>query len=165
MHFCSYTSWPSRTLPLPFGKPAPLGGMLMSKRAIRSSVAGSPSAGPLTVVAGGVAQAARAKSAMAACLRVDIFHAPVGFHRQRDDRVVVETVVGRVARDPLLARRLHATFLIGGAALQHRRLSGPLPRHAKAHEAARALFAIELGLAPRRAAVAGHLDAADTSGA
>src|SRR5437868_6504265 len=167
-HFCSYTAAPARAVPLPFGSPAPFGGMLMSQRAISAAETVSPSAGPF---AGGVARwaahAATSTSAAAAATRlcIDMAHAPLGVHRPGDDRIVVEAVGRRIAREPFLARRLHASVLVGRPALQRRRLPFPFPRQAKAHQGLRPLRAVERGLAPARAAIGRHFDAAQAPGA
>src|SRR6266704_5842612 len=137
-HFCSYTCRPWRALPPPPGSPAPLGGMPMSQRATSSALTAAPNAGGLPGAGCRPAHAASAaaKAAMTTARSdVDILHAPVCFHRPADDRIVVIADIGRELRNPLLARRLHAPALVGGAALQHRRLPFPFPRQAKAHQA------------------------------
>src|SRR5258708_24113725 len=162
MHFCSYTCSPWRALPPPFGKPAPLGGMLMSQRATSSALTAAPKAGGLPGADGRLAQAASAAAPIAmTTLRsdVDIFHAPVCAHRPADDGIIVIAHVRCELRTPLFARRLHAPLLVGGAALQHRRLPGPFPGQAKAHQALRAFLSGKRGLRPGGAAVGGDFDA------
>src|SRR5205085_9799314 len=90
-HFCSYTAAPARAVPLPFGSPAPFGGMLMSQRAISAADTVSPSAAPF---AGGVARwaahAATGTSAAAAATRlcIDMAPAPVGVHPPGGARIL-----------------------------------------------------------------------------
>src|SRR5436190_11057876 len=141
-HFCSYTAAPVRAVPLPLGKPAPLGGMLMSQRAISACATGSPSAGPFGCVARSLAQLVSSRTAATAAMRsrVDMMHAPVGIERPGNDRVIVEAVRRRIARQPFVARRLHASLLVRRPALQHRRLALPFPRQAKAHQRLRPLL-------------------------
>src|SRR5581483_5971309 len=153
---------PARGVPLPLGSPAPLGGILMSYRAISAAATGSPSRGPLAVgVVRWPAQLASRASAAAAAMRLCIYmaHAPVGFNRPGHDRVVVEAVRRRITREPFLARRLNAPLFVAGAALKHRRLAFPQPRQSKAHQCLGPLFAVERRLTPRRAAVGRDLDA------
>src|SRR5713101_2273311 len=95
MHFCSYTCRPWRALPPPFGNPAPLGGMLMSKRAISSALTAAPNAGGLPGAGCRLAQAASAAAAITTMrLDVNIFHASVCPHRPAHDGVVVIVVGG-----------------------------------------------------------------------
>src|SRR5688572_2927212 len=135
----------------------------MSQRAISAALTGEPNAGTLT--GADVGWAAQAESAAVAAttrrLGVNIFHAPVRIHGPADDRVVVKAVVRRVARLPLLARRLDIALFVGGAALQHRRLAGPLPGQAEAYQGFRTLFAGERRIGPCRAAIGGDLGAPD----
>jgi hypothetical protein len=68
-----YTVSPCFAVPLPAGKPAPLGGMLMSQAATSCAVAGRPKLGP--VVGAGdplsvVAQAASNATASPAVMRL-----------------------------------------------------------------------------------------------
>src|SRR6267378_3537213 len=142
--------------------------MLMSQRAISSALTALPNAGGLPGTGGRLAQAASAAAPIAmTTLRsdVNIFHAPVCAHRPADDGIVVVADVRSELREPRLARRLHAPLLVGGAALQHRRLPRPFPGQVKTHQALRALFADERGLGPACTAVGGDFDAADASGA
>src|SRR5258708_80324 len=162
MHFCSYTCSPWRALPPPFGKPAPLGGMLMSQRATSSALTAAPNAGGLPGAVCRLAQAASAAAAIALrTLRsdVDIFHAPVCAHGPAHDGVVVIDHSGRILCKPRLARRLHAPLLVVCSDLQHRFSARPFPRQAKTHQALRALFADERRLRPGRAAVGGDFHA------
>src|SRR5258708_8167423 len=138
--------------------------MLMSKRAISSALTAAPNAGGLEGAGCRLAQAASAATAIATTrLDVDIFHAPIRAHAPAHDGVVVIGVGARVLREPHLARRLHAPLLVGGAALQHRFLSGPFPGEAEAHQGLRAFLAGESGVGPGRAAVGGDFDAPDAS--
>src|SRR5260370_22614429 len=97
MHFCSYTCSPWRALPPPLGSPAPLGGMLMSQRAISSALTAAPNAGGLPGAGCRLAQAASAAAQIAmTAVRsdVDMFHAPVCAHRPAHDGVVVIGIGG-----------------------------------------------------------------------
>src|SRR2546423_1922681 len=155
-----------RPLPPPPGSPAPLGGMLMSQRATSSALTEAPNAGGLPGAGCKLAQAASAaaKTAMTrARSDVDIFHVPVRAHRPADDGIVVITHVRRELREPDFARRLHAPFLVGSAALQHRRSASPFPGKTKTHQALRPLLADEPRLRPARAAVGGDFDPADAA--
>src|SRR5438552_19042341 len=95
--------------------------MLISERAISSALTAAPNAGGLPGEAGRLAQAASAAAAITTMRSdVDIFHAPVSAHRPAHDGVVVIGIGGCVLRLPRLARGLHPSLLVGGAALQHR---------------------------------------------
>src|SRR2546425_4770140 len=99
--------------------------MLMSQRATSSALTAAPNAGVLPGAGCRLAQAASAAAPIAITTvlsDVDILHAPVGTDRPAHYGVVVEADVRRELRAPLLARRLHAPLLVGGAAPQHRRL-------------------------------------------
>src|SRR5258706_2305744 len=134
MHFCSYTCSPWRALPPPLGKPAPLGGMLMSQRAISSALTAAPNAGWRDGACAAQATRLAAPTVMTMRLDVNIFHAPVHAHSPAHDGVVVIIVGGRVLRDPRLARGLHAPLLVGRAALQHRLQALPFPGQAETHQ-------------------------------
>src|SRR5260221_5751145 len=130
-------------MPLPAGKPAPLGGMLMSQRAISSALTAAPNAGWRDGPCAAQATRLAAPTAMTMRLDVNIFHAPVRAHRPAHDGVVVIDHSSRILRKPHLARRLHAALLVGRAALQHRLLALPFPGQAETHQGLRAFLSGE----------------------
>src|SRR5580765_7441551 len=141
---------PMAAVPLPGGRPAPSGGMLMSQAAISAGVAGWPRFGPSTLRAAAgwprsgpstlraAAQPASAAAASAATtLRVYILHLPVGRHAPRLDRVVVEDDVAAVHGDELVALGLRRPRAVRRAALQHGGCAVPFPRGAKPRQRTR----------------------------
>src|ERR1044071_4703226 len=110
--------------------------MLISQRASSSGLIGAPRPGALRVSTGCMLQAASDNAARATIrLDIDIRHAPVLGHAPAHNRMVVKDVGGGILCEPVLARRLHTSPLIGRPSLQDRRLAGPLPGQAKAHQA------------------------------
>src|SRR5262245_54255484 len=91
----AYTASPCLGVPLPAGRPSPLGGMLMSQAAISRAAAARPSPGPVVgagdsapVVAQDAVTVASAMPVMAR-LNEDIGDAPVGRHFPGLNRMIV----------------------------------------------------------------------------
>src|SRR5580765_4823092 len=128
---------PMAAVPLPGGRPAPSGGMLMSQAAISAGVAGWPRSGPSTLRAAASQPASAAAVSTATTLRVYILHLPVGRHAPRLDRVVVEDDVAAVQGDELVALGLRRPSAVRRAALQHGGCAVPFPRGAKPRQRTR----------------------------
>src|SRR5258706_1247273 len=138
--------------------------MLMSKPASCCALTGSPTLGDGVPAGCGVAHAASAAAANTRRrLGVDIFYAAVGADRPAHDGVVVKADIGREARLPFAPRRLHAAFLVRGAALQDRGSAFPLPRMAEAHQRLGALGAGHGRGGPGLAAVVRGFATADSA--
>src|SRR6185312_13307655 len=80
-----------------------------------------------------------------------------------DDCVEVKISLAATFLDEYVALRLHVPRLVGRAALQDRGFAVPLPRHAKAREAAGHDRFLQMRFSPRRAAVGRDLDLGDTA--
>src|SRR2546427_3865384 len=105
--------------------------MLMSHAAISSGVAARPRFGPSAANATAEVRA-KPEAAMRIALHVDMLHlALVGNGPGRDGIGVIDRPVAAPG-DHLLARRLDVTGLVGGAALQDRRVAVPTPWNAEA---------------------------------
>src|SRR5580704_1953297 len=142
----------------------------MSQAAASASLIGLPNFGT------SAANAALAISANAPAtlivLHVDMADRPLGIdtparnaihmiHREGRD-------IGRVARlaafgDELLARRLHITGLVGGAAHDHGRLAAPLPWHAETGQRLGQHRRLKRRQGPALATVGRDLDLCDTA--
>src|SRR5687767_9421944 len=136
-----YTASPCFAVPLPAGKPTPLGGILMSHAATSCAVATRPRLGPvvgtgdpLSVVAQAADRTANASPAIARS-EINIGDAPVSCDFPGLDRMVVIALLRRQFRKQRRARRLHVSFLVDGTALEQRALAVPLPRHAESRHA------------------------------
>src|SRR5215467_1155476 len=165
-HFCSYTRAPAAAVPLPGGKPAPSGPTLMSQPAICAGVASRPRFGPsiVVVVTPRPAQPpTTSASARATRSRVDMLHLAVRRHAPGLDAVEVKGPVVAVLGDELLALRLHATRVVGGARLEYGRAAVPPPRKPEARERARQHGRHQRRIHPGPAAVGGHVDFLDGS--
>src|SRR5689334_8339320 len=137
-HLCAKIAAPCAAVPLPGGKPSPLGETLMSQAAISSAVIGLPRSGPAAKAP--VAASAAAASA-APSSRVDMFHLAVALDSPARRAVVVladecRDGLGALALatlgDDLRARRLRVSRLVPRAALQDRGAAVPAPRNAEA---------------------------------
>src|SRR5262245_676629 len=99
-------------------------------------------------VAKTVAVTVAGSAAPTMCLRTDMAHLSV-----RVDRPTGDAVGHIVPGEPTLGdhrgtRPLHVAGVVGAAALQHRRLAVPAPRHLEAHQRLRQHLRLERGLGP-----------------
>src|ERR1700733_5447462 len=95
---------PCWTVPLPTGRPAPSGPMLMSQVARSSGEIGLPRVG---LWADAPAPRAGGTAAVARVLRIDIFHLAASGHGPGLDHVAMIIAAVAAQRDELRARGLH----------------------------------------------------------
>src|SRR5215471_1748642 len=157
-HFAMYTASPCFTVPLPGGRPAPSGPMLMSQEARSSGEIGLPRLGLCWAATGDASARRRAGAAATKILRIDIFHLAIAGHGPGLDHVVVVNTAVAAQRDELRAGRLDVTSLVGGAALQHRGAAVPLPCHTEPRRSLRQHWLLQRRLAPALAAVGRYLN-------
>src|SRR5215468_3485285 len=118
-HFAEKTASPCLTVPLPGGRPAPSGPMLMSQEARSSAEIGLPRLGLCCANAGDASANRTAGAATPKNLHIDIFHLAIAGHGPGLDHVVVIDAAVAAQRDELGAAWLDVSGLVGRAALQH----------------------------------------------
>src|SRR5215471_3673327 len=161
-HFAEKTASPCLTVPLPGGRPAPSGPMLMSQEPRSSTEIGLPRLGLCCWANASGASAKRTAGAAATRnLRIDIFHLAIACDGPRLDHVVMVNAAVAAQPDELLAARLDVASLVGRTALQHRRAAVPLPCHAEAGRGFRQHRLLQRRESPALAAVGRHLDLGD----
>src|SRR5215831_18858494 len=160
-HFAEKTASPCLTVPLPGGRPAPSGPMLMSQEARSSGEIGLPRLGLCCANAGDASARSTAGAAATRNLRIDIFHLAIAGDGPGLDHVVMVIAAVAAQLDELCAAWLHVAGLVGRTALQHRRSAVPLPRHAEAGHGFRQHWLLQRRETPALAAVGGHLDFGD----
>src|SRR3989442_15152132 len=133
---------PCAAVPLPGGKPAPSGWMLMSQAAISAGPIAFPRFGP-SAKAGLQTRASTSTTAKLSRSRVDMRDLPLAVDRPARDAVVVLARKGRGGRDrsrlaavghDLSPGRLDVAGLVPRARLQDRRTAIPAPRHTEPRE-------------------------------
>src|ERR1017187_10603171 len=161
---------PCAGVPEPSGRPLPSGAMELSQAAASCSLMGLPNFGASAAKA--AVEASTSAAAMTAVLDIDMADSSLGIDAPA--RNTIDVIhweggdIGRVARraafgEELLARRLHGSALVGGAALQHHRLTAPIPRHAETGERLGQHRRLKRGEAPALAAVGGDFHLGDTA--
>src|SRR5438034_107419 len=153
---------PCAAVPLPGGKPSPLGETLMSHAAISSGVIGLPRSGP---AAKALVVASASAASAAPSSRVDMLHLPVAVDSPARGTVVVLAdergdgpnvlALATLGHD-LRARRLHVSRLVPRAALQDRRAAVPAPWNAEAGERLGEHGLLQCSFCPTPAAVGGN---------
>src|SRR5258706_3486018 len=155
---------PCSAVPLPGGKPAPLGSMSMSHSARSAAVIGFPRFG-LSPCAPPMARARAHDSDTKIALRVRMGDLPLGVDRPADDGVEMMVLEPQhrghrrqlaAGRNELRARGLGIAALVPGATLQDGRSPAPAPRHAESRKrhgplpatCSTELFAIDLLMTP-----------------
>src|SRR6266446_1531625 len=127
---------PCSAVPLPGGRPAPLGSMSMSHSARSAGVIGFPRFG-LSACAPPMARARVHDSDTKIALRVRMSDLPLGVDRPADDGVEMMVLEPQhrghraAGRNKLRARGLGIAAFVPGAALQDGCLPVPAPRHAE----------------------------------
>src|SRR5262245_39909724 len=138
---------PIAAVPLPAGKPAPSGPMLMSQPAMSCAVTGIPRFGPscasanVSVVSAPTPAANASPFVAIALAAINLYVDIADLPRSRDvpalDRVVVIAVVRAARADQCRAGGLNRTGVVDRAAHQHARAAVPAPRHPEAHRGLR----------------------------
>src|SRR5215471_1039476 len=162
-HFAANTASPCFTVPLPGGRTAPSGPMLMSQDARSSGEIGLPRLGLCWANTGDANAKSSAGAAATKILRIDIFHLAIAGYGPGLDHVVVVDAAVAAQRDELRAARLDVAGLVGRTALQHRGAAVPLPGHAEARRRLRQHRLLQRRNAPALAAVGRHFDLGDLS--
>src|SRR5438105_12301021 len=118
---------PGAAVPRPGGSPAPSGPTLISHGAISAGAMGSPNCGDCACAE--VATRTAAQNAMRSSIHIG--RLPLLVDAPACNRVVVIEAAKSALGGELRARRLHHAGVVGGAALQNRRATVPLPRRAE----------------------------------
>src|SRR5580700_8429036 len=164
---------PCSAVPLPGGKPAPLGSMSMSHSARSAGVIGFPRFG-LSPCAPPIASARPhdSNSDTKIALRVRMGDLPLGVDRPADDGIEMMVLEPQhrghrrqlaAGRNELRARGLGIAALVPGAALQDGCSPAPAPRHAESRKRHAQHRLLKGGLRPARPAVSRDLYAGDTA--
>src|SRR5258707_3364964 len=149
---------PCSAVPLPGGKPAPLGSMSMSHSARSAGVIGFPRFG-LSACAPPMARARVHDSDTKIALRVRMGDLPLGVDRPADDSVEMMVLEPQhrghrrqlaAGRNELSARGLGIAALVPGAALQDGCPPAPAPRHAESRASHAHNQPLKAGLGPAR---------------
>src|SRR5258708_10661134 len=160
---------PCSTVPLPGGKPAPLGSMSMSHSARSAAVIGFPRFG-LSPCATPMARTAVHNIDAKSVLRVRMGDLPLGVDRAADDGVEMMVLEPQhrghrrqlaAGRNELRARGLGIAALVPGATLQDGRSPAPAPRHAESRKRHAQHRLLKGGLRPARPAVSRDLHAGE----
>src|SRR5215211_2952328 len=115
-HFATYTASPCLAVPLPCGRPAPLGSTVISHDSISSGVVMRPRRGHSCAMA--APETTRTAAAAARRLRIDMVHLPLVIDRPAGDAIGHVITRQSALSDHRGAGPLHIAGVVGAAALQ-----------------------------------------------